>query len=78
MLSGRRFDQPRREIELRKCRRELGAQRIAPFGVLAFGLIGNPAVEFGEKFAGMKMLASPGDSISSGHLFLSGRELVSR
>src|SRR4030081_2983097 len=69
-----RFDQSRREIELRKCRLqfvlEIGAQRIASLGVLAFRPIGNPAVEFGEKLAGMKILARPGDSISSGHVFL--------
>ena len=36
---------------------EIGAQAQSPAGVLAFGLIGDPAVEFVEKFAGMKMLA---------------------
>src|SRR5258706_4940013 len=75
MLAARRFDQSCREIELRERRRELvqeiGAQGVAPLGVLAFGLIADPAVEFGKKLAGMKLLARPGDSVRSGHVFLS-------
>jgi len=63
---------------LRECRLqflfEIGPQRIAPVGVLAFGLIRDPAVEFGEEFPGMQMLAGPGDSVSSGHVFLFSRE----
>src|ERR1700737_19495 len=81
ILSGRRFDQSRRKIELRKRRLqfvpEIGAQRVAPLGVLAFRGIGDPAVELGEKFAGMKVLARPGDSISSGHVVpFAGREAL--
>jgi len=63
------------EIELRECRLEfffeIGAQRIAPLGILAFGLIANPAIEFGEKLAGMKMLVRAIDSVGSGHVSLS-------
>jgi hypothetical protein len=48
---------------LRECRREfvheIGAQCSAPLGILAFGPIGDPAVELGEKLAGMKLLARP-------------------
>src|SRR5712691_11875535 len=74
-FAGRRFDQSCREIELRECRLqflfEIGAQRIAPVGILAFGLIANPAIEFGEKLAGMKMLVRAVDSVGSGHVSLS-------
>jgi hypothetical protein len=38
---------------------------------LAFGGIGDPAVEVGEEFTGMKLLAGAGDGIGSGHVFLS-------
>src|SRR5260370_10836661 len=50
---------------------EIGTQRIAPVGILAFGLIANPAIEFGEKLAGMKMLVRAVDSVGSGHVSLS-------
>jgi hypothetical protein len=60
---------------LRKCRLEfffeIGAQAIAPLGILAFGLISDPSIEFGEKITGVKMLARPVDSLSSGHVLLS-------
>src|SRR6266849_1178873 len=74
-LAGRRFDQSCRKIELRECRLEfffeIGAQPIAPLGILAFGLIADPAVEFGKKLAGMKMLVRAVDSVGSGHVSLS-------
>ena len=38
-----------------------------PAGILAFRGIGNPAAEFGQKFAGMKMLADAVDAVGSGH-----------
>jgi len=64
---------------LRECRGEfvhqIGAQRIALLRVLAFGLIGDPAVEFGEKLAGMKLLPRPGDGIRSGHVVRSNAQL---
>src|SRR5258708_37075801 len=73
VLSGRRFDQSCREIELRECRHEfvfeIGAQAIAPLGILAFGGIGDPPLEVGEKLTGMKLLAGPGDGVSCGHIF---------
>ena len=75
MLPARGFDQSCREIELRESRLqflfEVAAQAVAPFGILAFGGIGDPAVEFTEKRAGMKIFLRPGDSIGSGHVFLS-------
>ena len=75
VLSRRRFDQSCREIELRECRLEfffeIGAQRTAPVGILAFGLIADPAIEFGEKLAGMKMLVRAVDSVGSGHVSVS-------
>jgi hypothetical protein len=59
--AGRRLDQPRREIELSKCRLqillEIGAQCTLTARVLAFSLIGYPSVEFPEKFSGVKMLS---------------------
>jgi hypothetical protein len=65
---------------LRECRSEfvhqIGAQCVAPLGILAFGLIGDPAVEFGEKLAGMKLLPRPGDGIRSGHVFLSNAQVT--
>jgi hypothetical protein len=71
---------------LRKCWRnifgEVGAQGVPLFGVLAFGLIGDPSIEFSEKFAGMKKLAGPGDRVGSGHDFsfipLAGFWILSR
>ena len=54
-------------------------RRAAPSRRSGFWLsvgIRHPAVEFGEKRSGMKRLARPGDRISSGHVFLSGREAV--
>src|SRR5258708_13143729 len=72
--AGWRFDQPGREIELRKWRlhfpHEVSAQRIAPLGVLALRGISHPAAEFGEELTGLKMLVRTGDSVSSGHVFL--------
>ena len=80
--AGRRFDQPRREIELRKGRLQVLPRdrraALAPLGILAFGLIGDPAVEFGEKRAGMKLLARPGNGVGSGHVFLSRSRNASR
>ena len=43
--------------------------RAAP-AILAFRPVGDPAVELGEKLAGMKMLARPGDRIGSGHVIV--------
>src|SRR5712671_3040255 len=66
-------DTPRRDKD--PCRLEfffeIGAQRISPLGILAFGLIADPAIEFGEKLAGMKMLVRAVDSVGSGHVSLS-------
>src|SRR6266702_6093452 len=80
-LAGRRFDQSCRELELRECRLqllfEIGAQRTAPVGILAFGLIADPAIEFGKKLAGMKMLVRAVDSVGSGHVSLSGSQTCS-
>src|ERR1700687_4263584 len=71
-FSGRGFNEPGREIKLCKCRLEfllkIGAQRLAPPRVLAFRRVCDPAAEFTEKLAGMKVLARPGDSIGSGHV----------
>src|SRR5579863_6647594 len=75
--SGRRFDQPRQEIEFRegglKVFGQVGAQCVPLFWILAFGLIGHPSIELGEKLAGMKHLMSPGNGIGSGHVFFSCR-----
>jgi hypothetical protein len=71
MLADRGFDQPRRKTELRKCRlqfiHQIGLQRGALPGVLAFGLIGDPSIEFADKITGMQVLMRPGDGVNSGH-----------
>jgi hypothetical protein len=74
VLAGWRFDQFRRETQSSKSRgkflHKIGPQRVAAPGILAFRGIGNPALEFAEKFTGMKRLARPFDRIGSGHVFL--------
>ena len=67
------FDQPAFEIEPRERRLqlflEIGAQTIALLGVLAFRPVSYAAAEFGEEFAGLKLLAGARDGVGSAHLF---------
>ena len=68
-LAARRFDQAGGEIERGEgglqVVDEIGAQRLAAAGILAFGPIADPAVEFGEKRAGIQMLTYPRNRVGS-------------
>src|SRR4029079_3847724 len=74
--AGRRFDQAGGEIERGEggleIFDEIGAERLAAAGVLAFGPITDPAAEFGEKRAGIEMLTYPRNRVGSiRHIFFS-------
>ncbi|MEH2558394.1 hypothetical protein V1286_005923 [Bradyrhizobium algeriense] len=75
-LAARRFDQAGGEVEGGEggleVIDEIGAQRLAAAGVLAFGPITDPAAELGEKRAGIQMLTYPRNRVGPiSHIFLS-------
>src|SRR5688572_25236371 len=74
--AARRFDQAGGEIERSEgglqVVDEIGAQRFPAAGILAFGLVTDPAAEFGEKRAGIEMLTYPRNRVGSiSHIFFS-------
>ena len=73
-LAARRFDQAGGEVERGEgglqVVDEIGAQRLAAAGVLAFGPVTDPAVELGEKRAGIEMLTYPRNRVGSCRHFL--------
>ena len=70
-FAGGQLDQPGREIHFGEGRLkvvgEIGLQSVALFRVLAFGLVGDPAIELVKKFSRTQHGMGAGDGIGSGH-----------
>src|SRR5262245_34751788 len=73
-LAARRLDQTAFKIERGKGRLQLvfqiGAQRVRPLGILAFRLVGYPAVQLLQKKAGGNQRLRAGDGVGSDHVVL--------